>query len=374
MSAPATAGPAAGTALVVGGSLSGLMAALGLARLGIDVTVLERAPADRRSGAALGNAEGNLHRLFGPAGLAGPDARSVLDGRPTTLQTWQQANDLLRAAAAADPRVTLEHQVTVADVGQDDDGAWARTTTGATRRADLVLGADGHRSVVRRAVAPHAPRAQYAGYVIWLGIADERELGPVTRWPRSLDILDVGSDCLLGYPLDAEDGSPEPGGRRLGWAWLDPRRTALLEASGCVRDDEVQHSMRAGDVPDDVLDQLVREAGEWGSPWREAVRACLRRRAVTGTPVGEYLPDRLARGRIAIIGDAAHVSTPMTGRGFTQALDGVEVLVEELAGRAAGGVVDALAAYERRCLEPARRLVLSGMSFSRSFAPDHPHG
>jgi 2-polyprenyl-6-methoxyphenol hydroxylase-like FAD-dependent oxidoreductase len=367
-----TGTPAA--ALVVGGSLSGLMAALGLARLGVDVTVLERSTADRRSGAALGNAEGNLHRLFGPTGLAGAEAQAALDGRPASLQTWQQANDLLQAAASADPRVTILHEVTVADVGQDADSAWARTTTGRTYRADLLLGADGHRSVVRRAVAPRAPSAQYAGYVIWLGIAHESELGSVARWPSSLDILDAGADCLLGYPLDGEDGSREPGGRRLGWAWLDPRRTALLEATGCVRDGEVQHSMRARDVPDDVLGELVREAGRWASPWRDAVRSCLRRRGVTGTPVAEYVPEQLAAGRIAIVGDAAHVSTPMTGRGFTQALDGIEVLVAELADPGTGGVVDALAAYERRCLAPARQLVLSGMSFSRSFALDDPHG
>jgi flavin-dependent dehydrogenase len=53
---------------------------------------------------------------------------------------------------------------------------------------------------------------------------------------------------------------------------------------------------------------------------------------------------------MALVGDAAHVSTPMSGRGFTQALPA------------------ALRAFERRSLRPARELVISGRRFSRSFA------
>jgi 2-polyprenyl-6-methoxyphenol hydroxylase-like FAD-dependent oxidoreductase len=49
---------------------------------------------------------------------------------------------------------------------------------------------------------------------------------------------------------------------------------------------------------------------------------CLSRRAVVGTPMGEYLPHRPARGRVCLVGDAAHVPSPMTGRGFdASALD-----------------------------------------------------
>ncbi|WP_442852616.1 FAD-dependent monooxygenase [Arthrobacter sp. 131MFCol6.1] len=44
----------------------------------------------------------------------------------------------------------------------------------------------------------------------------------------------------------------------------------------------------------------------------------IERRAVIGTPIAEYVPARLARGRVAIVGDAAHVPTPMTGSGFAE--------------------------------------------------------
>ncbi|SFJ44122.1 2-polyprenyl-6-methoxyphenol hydroxylase [Amycolatopsis sacchari] len=348
-------------AVVVGGSLSGLMAALGLARYGIGVTVLERSGPQPRTGAALGGAEGNLHRLFGADGLAGPEATAAaLDGPRPHLQSWAQAHGLLRRAAEADPHIELVHGARVVEVGQDATSAWARTADGVLHHGDLVVGADGHRSVARRHVAPEHPDAAFAGYVIWLGIAEESEMDFRGPWP-GMDIFDAGSDCLLGYPL-AE--SAPPGQRRLGWAWFDPRRNDLLRAKGCVDGEVVQHSLRPEDMPTDLVADLDAEAEQWPEAWREAVRACLRRRGVTGTPVAEYVPDRLARGRIALVGDAAHVSTPMTGRGFGVALTDAEVLADEVAKaftEARGDAVPAaLRTYERRSLGRAREAVESG--------------
>lgn len=90
---------------------------------------------------------------------------------------------------------------------------------------------------------------------------------------------------------------------------------------------------------------------------------------MTGTPVAEYLPDQLVSGRVALVGDAAHVSTPMTGRGFAVAVDDAEALSHALAQHSAGtDVPEALLAYEHRMLGPARELVTAGQAFSRSFA------
>ncbi len=260
------------------------------------------------------------------------------------------------------------YEQTVRDVGQDSTSAWATTTTGRVHHGDLLVGADGHRSIVRRAVAPDRPDASYAGYVIWLGIAEAVELGSVPRWPAGLDIRDAGADTLLGYPLLGEDGADTPAARRLGWAWFDPRRNDLLRETGCLAGNVVQHSMRPADVPAGTLAELDDEAHQWPSPLREAIRACIRRRGVTGTPIAEYVPDNLIDGRIALVGDAAHVSTPMTGRGFTVALDDAETLTAGLIGAGPGEIAAALKSYERLRLQPGRDLVLSGRRFSQAFA------
>lgn len=71
---------------------------------------------------------------------------------------------------------------------------------------------------------------------------------------------------------------------------------------------------------------------------------------------------------MVLVGDAAHVPTPMTGRGFGTSLDDAEALARHFCDTTAQDVSDALAAYEAERLAPAQNLVLSGQGFSRAFA------
>jgi 2-polyprenyl-6-methoxyphenol hydroxylase-like FAD-dependent oxidoreductase len=69
--------------------------------------------------------------------------------------------------------------------------------------------------------------------------------------------------------------------------------------------------------------------------------------AVFGTPIIEYRPRRLAAGRIALAGDAAHAASPMVGGGFRQGLQDVLALTRTLTGvRSAAAVPAALARYQ----------------------------
>lgn len=90
-----------------------------------------------------------------------------------------------------------------------------------------------------------------------------------------------------------------------------------------------------------------------------------------GTPVAEYLPTRLSRGRVCLVGDAAHVPSPMTGRGFdASALDAISLAEALERDLSESGVADALDRYEVARLGAGRELVCSGQSFSRSFVHD----
>lgn len=358
--------------LVVGGSLAGLMAGIALARQGHAVTLLERAERHRPSGAALSVSESALRTILGPdharaaARMAGPRDG---DARTDVPSTWAGLYEGLCRAAESEPRIRLLHRTRVAEIGQDRDRAWARTDDGRIFAADLLIGADGHRSVVRRAVSPERPDAVFAGYTLWLGVASEQDIDYSGSWPGGLDISDSGDHVLLGYPLAGPDGSTAPGERRLGWAWYDSARNALFHRHGAVRGSVAHHSLRAADLDKSVRDGLARETSRrWPRPWRDAMLDSMARADFVGTPIAEYVPDRLASGRIVLVGDAAHVPTPMTGRGFATSLNDAEALARHLSDASSFDLPDALAAYEAERLGPGRSLVLSGQGFSRSFA------
>ncbi|MET9387008.1 FAD-dependent monooxygenase [Streptomyces sp. NPDC002928] len=275
----------------------------------------------------------------------------------------------LRAAVDADPYIELRPHTTVRSVGQDAHSAWVITSDDQTFRGDVVIGADGHRSVVRGSVSPEKPDATFAGYLIWLGLADESALASSRHWPRDVDIFSAGDDYLLGYPLPGSDGSVAPGSRQIGWAWYDASHNDLLREKGSVVGNVVRHALTSADIPEATFRKLATKAKDlWPAPWCDAILDCIKRRAVLGTPIAEYVPDRLVNGRLALVGDAAHVPTPMTGSGFSASLYDAEAVAESVAAGVRGSTVaQALGGYERKRLSSVRGMVQSGQQFSRSF-------
>ncbi|HIE4838494.1 FAD-dependent monooxygenase [Burkholderia multivorans] len=347
--------------MVVGASLAGLMSALSLSRIGMEVTMLERSDRKARAGAALPVSEGLLERLIG--------RRSKRYALPSGPQAWADVHAALREVVDADPNIRVRSPARVNLVDQDEHSAWAATENGEIVRGEILVGADGHASIVRRHVAPEQPDAVFAGYLIWLGIVDESEI-QAPPWPEQLAILEERGFCLNAYYLPGADGSLAVGNRRLGFGWYDAGQDDLLRASGAVVGNVVQRTLRPADIPDSTFHELAAQAQAiWPDPWREAILNCLFRRAVIGTPISEYLPQRLTRGRICLVGDAAHVPSPMTGKGFDASASDALALAEALQGDSIHGATAALRRYETRRLSAARELVRSGYGFSKSFAP-----
>ena len=350
-----------GDVVIVGASLAGLMTALALARHGLRITMLERSSDTERTGAALQVDDGLLERLTGRR----PDPmRSLASG----VQTWQAVHAGLRAAVEDEPDIRVHQNAAVKDVDQDSGAAWATTADGRIFRGDIVIGADGYQSVVRRSVCPERPDAIFAGYLAWVGIADEAAVPAC--FPGDLAFLESGPYHMLGFPLPGRDGSGARGHRQIGWGWYDAGRNALLRDSGAVVGNVVRHSLRPGDIPDAVFEDIaVQTRRHWPSPWRDAILDCVKRRAVIGTPVSEYVPDRLASGRLCLVGDAAHVPTPMTGNGFSASAQDAIALAHAL-GQGMHDAEAGLRRYETARLAAVRSLVQSGQRFSRGFSGD----
>jgi 2-polyprenyl-6-methoxyphenol hydroxylase-like FAD-dependent oxidoreductase len=352
--------------VVVGGSLAGLTTALALARVGCRVDVLERSGPHPRTGGALVATFGELSPVIGArhaaTAVGHPGRGRGSSGDPTL---WTTLREGLRSAVDDEPLVTLQHDSRVRSVHADDQEASVTTENGRTLTGDLVIGADGHRSLVRRALDPDHPHATYAGYSLWIGMVKESELSRARPSRPGLYIDSSGPHYLLGYPM-ADDDGPD---RTLGWAWYDATRNHLFRQTGSVTGRVVQHTLRAEDIPDTTYRELAGEARQhWPSPWREAIVESITRREVTGIPIAEYVPGRLASGRLAIVGNAAHVPTPMTGSGFAASVADAGALARALDGADTAQVPASLLEYEEERLSGARELVLSGQQFSRSFA------
>jgi 2-polyprenyl-6-methoxyphenol hydroxylase-like FAD-dependent oxidoreductase len=303
-------------AVVIGGGIGGLTAAAALHLSGWRVTVLERARSLQPVGAAISLAPNSLRALdviglgdeirdlaawSGDGGLRTPSGRwlsrssaeaaaerfggpLVLLHRATLVErlTALLPPDTVRTAAAA----------TLADSG--DTGRPARVTTAhGELEADLVVGADGVRSAVRHALFPGHPGPVYSGFTTW------RVVIPVPGTAFASHET-WGTGRIWGtHPL--KDG------RVYAYA-------AAVTPAG-------------GRAPDDEKAELLRRFGDWHDPI-PAVLAAARPEDVLRHDVhhiAEPLP-AYHRGRVALVGDAAHAMPPTLGQGGNQAIEDAIVL------------------------------------------------
>lgn len=107
---------------------------------------------------------------------------------------------------------------------------------------------------------------------------------------------------------------------------------------------------------------------KFSEPWAFVARRAAQTHNITGIPVKEYVPDRLVKKRVAIVGDAAHVPAPITASGVNESLQDVAELGKCVAKSVQNhAAIEALKQYESLRLEKVRQIVLSGQAFSRSF-------
>ncbi|MDO5745768.1 MAG: NAD(P)/FAD-dependent oxidoreductase [Micrococcaceae bacterium] len=363
--AGATAGPIPdrGAAVVVGASLAGLALSISLARSGLAVTVIERATEERNGGTGLRlwGGRGESVQRRDNSGTRVPTIASIASAGLPGPESWATVRRRLADAAAQEPGIVIRYETEVALIGQDADSAWAIDTTGSVYSADILIGADGHRSMVRSGVDPGHPDATYAGYVIWTGKAP---YAVAPGWQkghnhmRMITLPNGDGEMIVGETRTND----EP--RRYFWQWYDATSNDYLREAGALVGSVPQYSLVNEKIAASKYADIQRRAAHWPAPWDDVVRHSVGQQRVIATPIAEYVPRRLTRGRIAIIGDAAHVPSPMTGAGFDTGLGDAETLGE----LTSHGVIGeqgrkVLKAYEKQRLGTAQRMVRSGQGF-----------
>ncbi|MGP0125449.1 FAD-dependent monooxygenase [Pseudomonas bubulae] len=260
--------------------------------------------------------------------------------------------------------------MSVTDLGE---GVEITFEDGKKQITPVVLGADGYRSVVRRAIAPDHPYARYAGYLVWRGLVEERTLKRPVPWPSDgglwIEIID--GYRLVAATLPGRDGSLVPGHRQITFAWFDVHKEQLLRRTGCLTlDGHIVGSLARGMIDESVrLDLASRARAIWPEQWLEAVLTGISSpETLSGAPIAEYKPEQLVRGNLAILGDAAHVISPMTGRGLLTGMEDASTLAQLLASRnPKGSFASVLSSYEQARLPFIQGLVNHSMRISAEY-------
>src|SRR5215470_5234299 len=175
-------------ALVIGGSMSGLLAGLALSRHGWDVQVYERVETELAGRGAGIVAQPQLWDVFRAVGIDPPADLGVpvefrrsydIDGRvmgeircPQTLTSWDRVYRLLRDAF---PPARYHRGKALMRVEMRPGSVSAQFADGVTADGDLLVGGDGLRSTVRAQLLPDAVPL-YAGYIAWRALVPEAAL------------------------------------------------------------------------------------------------------------------------------------------------------------------------------------------------------
>jgi 2-polyprenyl-6-methoxyphenol hydroxylase-like FAD-dependent oxidoreductase len=334
--------------LVIGGGFSGMSAAIQAAKLGADVDLVEIDPEWRNYGAGISLGGATL-RAFSSLGVldAFLERGSAQDGVSIRLPHGPQvaqlptpriagpdvpgggaimrpvlAQILVDATRAAGTRVHLG--CSFSTIEQDADGVDVTFTDGRRERYDLVVGADGLYSKVREALFPDAPKPRYSGQGVWRAVVPRPpEIETATMWigPKVKPGVNPVSKTHM-YLFITE---PRAVNEHLDPATFAERVRALL-----------------ADFP---------------APELQAIRAGLGADSmIVYRPLeGLLVPQPWSRGRVVLIGDAVHATTPHLASGACIGIEDAIVLAEELARNA--DLALALAAFGERRWERCRMVV-----------------
>lgn len=323
-------------AIIIGGGVGGLCAAIALRKIGIEATVYERAAMLGDVGAGLvvaANAIRSLQRLGLAEAAVATGSKITLaqirtsDGAVLSATDMRNYDTQFGAPTIAIHRAAL-HTVLLdalpaaqvklgaacVRVEQDAEGVTAHFEDGSTDRAEMLIGADGVRSVIRRQLFP-AVELRYSGYTAWRGAVisdDEVALGITSEtWGR---------------------------GHRFGIVRIDAERVYWFATANTPPG--VTYP------PDEQKELLLKIFGGWHHPIKPLLEATPAE-VILHNDIADFAPLRQwSVGRITLLGDAAHATTPNMGQGACMAIESADVLAQCLSQTA--DVMAAFKAYELR--------------------------
>lgn len=338
--------------LVIGGGFSGMSAAIQLRKQGVDVDLVEIDPEWRNYGAGISiggptlrafrdlgildryleegfvgdgvdvfTADGQLLQRIPSPPVVGSDIRG--DG---AVMRPALANILAETTRTLGTRVRLG--CTFDSMSQDGDGVDVSFTDGSRQRYDLVIGADGLNSSVRRYLFPEAPKPVFTGQGVWRAVLPRSSaIKRTTLW--------IGEHSKVGLnPVSRNEmylflNEQRPDNDRVAQEEFPTRLCQLL-----------------AEFKDEDLEKVAESIGPDS--------------AIIYRPLERLLVDQpWFQKRVVLIGDTVHATTPHLAAGACIGIEDAIVLAEELAG--SGTPDDALRRFQKRRWDRCAMVVNNSM-------------
>lgn len=332
-------------ALIIGGGIGGLSAAIALSRAGHGVTVIERDPNWSVYGVGiiqqanvvrameqLGVLDAFLDAACGfdaveiyiPSGdrVARVPSPSLVAGKPANVGIGRRALQKVLGESAQALGAEIRLGLTVEALDDDGAGVDVRFSDASTDRYDFVVGADGVYSQTRQMILPDAEKPEFTGQGVWR-YNFPRPAGldalHVYNGPIGVGLVPMSAEQIYLFATSAEPGNPH-------YARADLAATMRAKLANTAP----QIQALAAQISDnDGVVYRPLEAMMVHGPW--------------------------SKGRVVLLGDAIHATTPHLGQGAGMAIEDAIVLAEELCK--AETPQAAFAAYRDRRYERCRYIV-----------------
>jgi len=339
-----------GTILIVGGGIGGLTAAIALRARGFAVTVIERDPTWSVYGVGIIQ-QSNVIRAMSELGLideyvasgVGFDAVEIytptgikvarvptprlVEGYPANMGIGRRALHAVLGDRTIASGAEVLLGVTVADLQDDGAGVEVRLSNGKTARYYLVIGADGVYSQTRATIFPDAPQPEFTGQAVWrYNLPRPADLDALHAYngPTGVGLVPISTDLMYIYVT-----TPEPDNPRYPRAGLASVMRSKM--SGCA---PFIRELSEHITDDDAVVYRPLETLMIKGPWH--------------------------RGRVVLLGDAVHATTPHLGQGAGMAIEDSLVLADELTRH--DDIETALTAYRNRRFDRCAYIVRSSVA------------
>jgi salicylate hydroxylase len=342
--------------VVAGGGIGGLAAALGLARKGFRVIVLEQAPEFGEIGAGIQLAPNAWHaidalgvgelvkreavfieRVLMMDGMSGETVIEIpLDekfrrrfGNPYAVTHRADIHGSLLDGCKAQSSIELRANTRVTGYAAEGSEVLVKTASGESIEGAALVGADGGRSLIRKSIAGDGEPPE-SGHMCYRAVLRADEMPQDLRWPAAT--LWAGHNThIVHYPLR-------------GWKLFNLVATVVRESSGTGHNEEAP--------PEEVLPLFAHNCDKPMSIMRvpKAFRRWMLR---FREPI-----DTWTKGPVALLGDSAHLMLQYLAQGAAMALEDA-VCLAACAAAAEGNFEKAFVEYQKQRLVRASRVQIS---------------